>query len=97
MATYHLPYYGILSHPLISFSLLYPSIFLVKVSFIAIRFLGVLFVTISSFYTYKFTLTNTNRKAAIIIGLITVSLQSMFGSLQGVMSEHISMAFLMPC
>lgn len=71
-------------------------IYLFGKSFIAIRFLGVLFISFSSFYTYKFALENTNRKTAVVIGLFAVSLQSMFGSLQGVMSEHIAIAFLVP-
>lgn len=65
-------------------------------SFFAIRLLGVLLVAISSFFTYKITERICSRNLAFFIGLLCIILQSLFGSLQGVMSEHIAMAFLVP-
>ncbi len=93
----HLPFTELwdIKPPLTFFFFAIP-IYLFGKSFIAIRLLGVFFITVSSFYTYKLSLTNTSRRIAVIVGLLTVSLQSMFGSLQGLMSEHISMAFLVP-
>jgi hypothetical protein len=92
----HLPFTELwdIKPPLTFFFFAIP-IYLFGKSFIAIRFFGVLFVTISSFYTYKLSAAN-NKKIALVVGLLAVSLQSMFGSLQGVMSEHISIAFLVP-
>jgi len=65
-------------------------------SFLVIRFFGALIVAITAFYTYKIAETTTTKKVALWIGVGCVALQSMFGSLQGVMSEHISMVFFVP-
>ncbi|WP_346727889.1 hypothetical protein [Cellulophaga sp. E16_2] len=50
----------------------------------------------TSFYTYKIALEFSTKKAAIWCGIFCVFIQSLFGSMQGVMSEHISMFFFMP-
>ncbi len=65
-------------------------------SFIAIRLAGTVLVAVTAFFTYKLTAQETSKKIAIYIGVLCVVLQSLFGSLQGVMSEHIAMAFLSP-
>ncbi|GMN06818.1 hypothetical protein MTsPCn5_22070 [Croceitalea sp. MTPC5] len=65
-------------------------------SFIAIRVAGVLLVSITAFYTYKLTASQTTKRIGAITAFSCVILQSLFGSLQGVMSEHIAMAFLTP-
>jgi len=65
-------------------------------SFLAIRFIGVLIVTITAFYTYKIAITTTTKKVALWIGIICVVLLSTIGSLQGVMSEHVCMVFFTP-
>lgn len=65
-------------------------------SFIAIRLIGVLLVTITSFFTYKLAKEETSKYMALIMALLCVILQSLFGSLQGVMSEHIAMACMTP-
>ncbi|MEP5832216.1 MAG: glycosyltransferase family 39 protein [Maribacter dokdonensis] len=65
-------------------------------SFVAIRFAGVVLVAITAFFTYKIALTLVSKKASVFIGIICVVLLSLFGSLQGVMSEHICMAFFVP-
>ncbi|WP_350293189.1 glycosyltransferase family 39 protein [uncultured Croceitalea sp.] len=65
-------------------------------SFLTIRIAGVLLVAITSLFTYKIGLSIANKKVAFWSGLLLVFLQSLFGSLQGVMSEHISMAFFIP-
>ncbi|MEH6777005.1 ArnT family glycosyltransferase [Maribacter arcticus] len=65
-------------------------------SFIAIRLTGVFLVVITAYYTYKIALLVLSKKASIIVGLLCIFLLSLFGSLQGVMSEHICIAFFIP-
>jgi len=65
-------------------------------SFVAIRFAGVILVAITAFFTYKIALTFVSKKASIIIGACCIFLLSLFGSLQGVMSEHICIALFVP-
>ncbi|WP_405400561.1 ArnT family glycosyltransferase [Maribacter sp. Asnod2-G09] len=65
-------------------------------SFIAIRLTGVFLVVITAFYTYKIALTMIPKKAAILVGAFCIVLLSLFGSLQGVMSEHICIALFVP-
>lgn len=62
-------------------------------SFIAIRVAGVLLVATTSFFTYKIGLGLGHKKVAFWSAISLVALQSLFGSLQGVMSEHISIVF----
>lgn len=65
-------------------------------SFFIIRLFGVLIVTITAFFTYKIAATISTKKMSFRIGVGCVALLSMFGSLQGVMSEHICMVFFVP-
>ncbi|WP_297762535.1 glycosyltransferase family 39 protein [uncultured Muriicola sp.] len=65
-------------------------------SFIAIRFMGTVLVAITAFYTYKSGALISTKKNGFVAAYICVMLLSMFGSIQGVMSEHICMAFFMP-
>ncbi|WP_282112176.1 ArnT family glycosyltransferase [Maribacter stanieri] len=67
-------------------------------SFIAIRFAGMLLVIITAYFTYKIALTTIPipKRASVIIGICCIFLLSLFGSLQGVMSEHICIAFFVP-
>ena len=65
-------------------------------SFIAIRFFGVIAVSVTAFFTYKIGKEAFNHKIGLWCSLATVLLLSLFGSLQGVMSEHVSMLFFMP-
>lgn len=65
-------------------------------SFLAIRFFGTLLVVITAFFTFKISLKITTKKTAFWASFSTVLLLSLFGSLQGVMSEHICMVFFMP-
>ena len=65
-------------------------------SFVAIRFIGTILVAVTAFYTYSSGALISTKKNAFIAAFICVLLQSMFGSIQGVMSEHICMAFFMP-
>ncbi|MGB5821813.1 MAG: glycosyltransferase family 39 protein [Saonia sp.] len=64
-------------------------------SFFAIRLFGTLAVVITAFFTYKIGETIASKKIGFWSGILCVLLLSMFGSLQGVMSEHICMVFFM--
>lgn len=64
-------------------------------SFLAIRTAGVLIVALTAFFSYKITETISSKKVAFWVGVTAVLLQSMIGSLQGVMSEHVCMVFFM--
>ena len=65
-------------------------------SFIAIRLLGTLFVALTAYFTFKIGEEVHSKKIGVWAAISTVVLLSLFGSLQGVMSEHICMAFFMP-
>ena len=65
-------------------------------SLIAIRIAGIITVSLIALFTYKIATEITSKKIAFWSAVITVLLISAFGSLQGVMSEHISMLFFMP-
>lgn len=65
-------------------------------SFFAIRLIGALIIAFTAFCTYKTALGLTSKKVAFWAAIGCVCLLSMFGSLQGVMSEHICMFFFMP-
>lgn len=65
-------------------------------SLIMIRIAGIVTVSLIAFFTYKIAAEITSKKIAFWSAVITVLLISAFGSLQGVMSEHISMLFFMP-
>jgi hypothetical protein len=71
------------------------SIFLFGKSLFVIRLLGTLLVAFTSFFSYKICLGISTKRAAVFCGFACVFLQSMFGSIQGVMSEHILMCFFM--
>lgn len=62
-------------------------------SFIAIRFFGVLLVAITAMYTYGIGRRITTQKVGFWGAVFCVFLLSLFGSLQGVMSEHICTLF----
>ncbi|WP_405384554.1 ArnT family glycosyltransferase [Maribacter sp. LLG6340-A2] len=65
-------------------------------SFIAIRLAGVLLVLITAFFTFKIAQTVLSKSSSVIIGVFCIVLLSLFGSLQGVMSEHICVALFIP-
>ena len=82
--------------PPITFLFFAMIIYVFGKSFLAIRIAGVLLVALTSFFTYKIGLKVANKKVAFWSGCLVIILQSLFGSLQGVMSEHISIAFFTP-
>ncbi|WP_420603819.1 ArnT family glycosyltransferase [Flagellimonas sp.] len=62
-------------------------------SFIAIRFFGVVLVALTALFTYGIGRQITSQKVSFWCSVFCVFLLSMFGSLQGVMSEHICTLF----
>ncbi len=62
-------------------------------SFIAIRLFGTILVALTALLTYLIGLRITTKKVSFWSAMGCVCLLSLFGSLQGVMSEHISTAF----
>ena len=62
-------------------------------SFIAIRFFGTLLVVLTALFTYLIGSGITSKKVSFWCAMACICLQSLFGSLQGVMSEHISVTF----
>ena len=93
----HLPYTELwdLKPPLVFlyFALI---IYVFGKSFIAIRFFGSVAVALIALYTYKIGKEVHSPKTGFWSAVGTVYLLSLFGSMQGVMSEHLSMFFLMP-
>lgn len=93
----HLPYTELWDlKPPITFLYFASIIYAFGKSFFAIRFFGTLTVAITAFFTYKIGRKISSRKIGIWSAIACIALQSMFGSLQGVMSEHICMLFFMP-
>ena len=92
----HLPYTELWDlKPPITFLVFAGIIYVFGKSFIAIRLLGTLLVALTAFFTYKIGQEAHSKKIGIWAAFSTVVLLSLFGSLQGVMSEHICMAFFM--
>lgn len=71
-------------------------IYLFGKSFIAIRMAGVLAVSVMAFFTFALGKEFYSSRSAFFAGIACVYLTSLFGSLQGVMSEHLSMLAFMP-
>jgi hypothetical protein len=65
-------------------------------SFIVIRLVGALTVAIIAFFTFKIGKEVKSPVVGYWVAISCVYLLSLFGSLQGVMSEHLSMLFFMP-
>jgi len=64
-------------------------------SFIAIRLAGTLVVALIGWTTYILTSRLSNSSTGYVAGIICVMLCSLFGSIQGVMSEHLLMGVFM--
>jgi len=65
-------------------------------SFFWIRMGGVLLVSYTAFLVYSMTFRHTkNSSNAALVAILSLLFSSLFGSVQGVMSEHISMALFM--
>ncbi len=93
----HLPYTQLWDlKPPLTFAFFAGIISVFGKSFIAIRLAGVLLVAITAYFTYKIALMLMTKKASLFVGVFCIFLLSLFGSLQGVMSEHICIAFFVP-
>ncbi len=93
----HLPYTFLWDlKPPVIFYLMGGIITLFGKSFIAIRFFGVLAVSLTGFFTYNIGCRLFTKQIGFWSALGSILLLSLFGSLQGVMSEHVSMLFFMP-
>lgn len=92
----HLPYTELWDlKPPVVFLFFAAVIALFGKSFMAIRFFGCILIVVSALFTFKIARTITTQKIAFWAAVGCVLLQSLFGSVQGVMSEHICMAFFM--
>lgn len=92
----HLPFTELWDvKPPLTFLYFASIIYLFGKSFLAIRIFGALLVVISSFFTYKICSMLSTKIIGFWAAIASVCLLSLFGSLQGVMSEHITMAFFM--
>ena len=93
----HLPYMELWDlKPPLNFLFFAGILYTFGKSLIAIRFFGVLIVAITAYFTYKITTIVSTKKVGFWAAIFCVFLQSLFGSMQGVMSEHISMVFFTP-
>ena len=93
----HLPFTELWDlKPPITYFFFASIIYIFGKSMLIIRLFGTLLVVITAFFTYKITEEISSKKIAFWAAISCVFLQSIFGSLQGVMSEHICMAFFMP-
>ncbi|MCX2679865.1 glycosyltransferase family 39 protein [Galbibacter sp. EGI 63066] len=93
----HLPYMTLwdLKPPLL-FYFFAAVIFLFGKSFIAIRLIGSLLIVASAMIVYVISKKMSNEKIALLGGLLLILTSSLFGNIQGVMSEHISIFFYLP-
>ena len=93
----HLPYTQLWDlKPPLTFAFFATIISVFGKSFVAIRFAGVLLVVTTAYFTYKMASILMTKKASLFVGIFCIFLLSLFGSLQGVMSEHICIAFFVP-
>ncbi len=82
--------------PPITFLFFAGIIYVFGKSFLAIRLIGTLLVATTAFFTFKIGTSLGTKKVGFWAAMAAVALQSLFGSIQGVMSEHLCMAFFMP-
>ena len=93
----HLPYTILWDlKPPVTFLFFAVIIFLFGKSLIAIRIGGIIVVVLIAFFSFKICNEVASKKISFWSGILAIILCSLFGSLQGVMSEHISMLFFMP-
>ncbi|PCE62785.1 ArnT family glycosyltransferase [Sediminicola luteus] len=64
-------------------------------SFVAIRFFGCVLVALTAFFTFKLGESLHSKLLGFWSGVATLCFLSLFGSVQGVMSEHIATVFFM--
>ena len=66
-------------------------IYLFGKSLFAIRFFGAVIVGFNGYLLYRIARKHTASLYALILGVFTIYFQSLFGSVQGVMSEHLGL------
>ncbi|MEX0287917.1 MAG: ArnT family glycosyltransferase [Flavobacteriaceae bacterium] len=92
----HLPYMELWDvKPPLTFLFFAVIIYIFGKSFLMIRLVGALFVAVTAFFTYKSTALISDKRNGFWAAVFCIILLSLFGSIQGVMSEHICMAFFM--
>lgn len=93
----HLPYTELWDlKPPVLFFLFAAPIWLFGKSMVAIRAMGWLAVSAIAFYTYLTGKQLYGKAAGVAAGFCCMLLMSLFNSVQGVMSEHLGLAFLVP-
>ena len=92
----HLPYTELWDvKPPLTFLFFAGIIYIFGKSFFMIRLLGAALVTITAFFTFKSTAFIWDKRSGFWAAIFCIILLSLFGSIQGVMSEHICMVFFM--
>ncbi len=92
----HLPYTELWDlKPPITFLFFAAIIYSFGKSFFIIRLFGAFIVAITAFLSYRIGALVESKRTGYWAGLFCIFLLSLFGSLQGVMSEHICMVFFM--
>lgn len=66
-------------------------IYLFGKSLLAIRFFGAVIVGFNGYLLYRISRNHTSSIYALTLGVLTIYFQSLFGSVQGVMSEHLGL------
>ncbi len=66
-------------------------IYLFGKSLLAIRFFGAVIVGFNGYLLYRIARNHTSSIYALTLGVLTIYFQSLFGSVQGVMSEHLGL------
>lgn len=66
-------------------------IYLFGKSLLAIRFFGAVIVGFNGYILYRIARNHTSSLYALTLGVFTIYFQSLFGSVQGVMSEHLGL------
>ena len=64
-------------------------------SLIIIRLIGALIVALNGFLLYLISKKHFNASLSLLLAILTVAVQSLFGSVQGVMSEHLCLAAIL--
>lgn len=92
----HLPYvtYWDLKPPLV-FYFFAGIIAVFGKSMLMIRAMGSIVVGLSAWYSYQFSLAYLSKVPSFFAGLLSIYLLSLFGAMQGVMSEHLAVLPLM--
>lgn len=64
-------------------------------SLISIRLIGALIVALNGFLLYLISRKHYSASLSLLLAILTVAVQSLFGSVQGVMSEHLCLTVIL--